>query len=162
MFFPAAPWPGLLYVMTGFGTVLLLGLTLVLGGQESTRLVAGAPFAVWVLCAVYMVRGFRLEGQTLYIKRLFQETAIPLQGLEKAEHKPAALMDARRTLGNGGLFAFTGHFSNATLGSFRMYATDPALAVTLYLPDRIVVVTPANTAAFLKAVQHPEPVAMID
>jgi len=86
MEFPAAPWPGLLKLMTGLGTVVLMGLMLALGGQADTRLVAGAPFAVWALCAWYMVRGFRLDGDTLVIRRLSVETRIPLKGLTLAEH----------------------------------------------------------------------------
>lgn len=151
MLFPAAPWPFLLKLMTGIASLVLLGITLALGGQESTRLVAGFPFAVWGLCAVYMVRGFRLDGDTLYIRRLFQETRIPLQGLKKAEHRPEALLDARRRLGNGGLFAFTGQFHNQELGGFRLYATDPLKAVILHLPGEVIVVTPADTDAFLRA-----------
>lgn len=161
MEFPAAPWPGLLKVMTAFGTVILMGLTLALGGQEDTRLVAGAPLAVWALCLWYMVRGFRLDGDTLVIRRLSIETRIPLQGLQQAEHRPEALLNARRRFGNGGLFAFTGQFHNQELGGFRLYATDPLKSVILRLPGQVVVVTPADPQAFLKALEQHAPSAGI-
>ncbi|RZU36913.1 PH (Pleckstrin Homology) domain-containing protein [Fluviicoccus keumensis] len=151
MLFPAAPWPFLLKLMTGIGSVVLLGMTLALSTQDSTRLVAGFPFVVWVLCAVYMVRGFRVDGDMLYIRRLFQETRVPLTGLKKAEHRPEALLNARRRLGNGGLFAFTGQFHNQELGGFRLYATDPLKSVILHLPGEVVVVTPADPDAFRRA-----------
>jgi hypothetical protein len=155
MEFPAAPWPGLLKLMTGLGTVVLMGLMLALGGQADTRLVAGAPFAVWALCAWYMVRGFRLDGDTLVIRRLSVETRIPLKGLTLAEHRPEALLNARRSFGNGGLFAFTGRFRNDELGPFRLYATDPLKSVILHLPGDIVVVTPADPQAFMNALPQP-------
>ena len=67
------------------------------------------------------------------------------------ENRPAALLDARRTFGNGGIFAFTGNYRNQALGAFRLYATDPLQSVILYLPEQVVVVTPADPQAFMAA-----------
>jgi hypothetical protein len=151
MYFAAAPWPALLKVMTAAGTVVLLALMLGLSNHESTRLMAGLPLAVWGLCAWYMVRGFRIDGDTLVIQRLSTETRIPLHQPLRVENRPAALLDARRTFGNGGIFAFTGTYRNTGLGAFRLYATDPLKAVILHLPDQVVVVTPADPQAFMAA-----------
>lgn len=151
--FVAAPWPRVLKITTTIGSLLLIGLTVILGAYPVARWVAGAPFVIWGLCLLYMVRGYRIEDKTLYIKRLFQETKIPLDGLKKVEHRPKALINAQRLLGNGGLFAFTGLFRNQDLGNFRLYATSPKDAVILYLPTQTIVITPANTQGLITKLQ---------
>lgn len=151
MDFPVASWPGLLRILTLLGSVLLLGLTLVMGSNEATRLVAGLPLGIWALCLWYSVRGFHVSADTLVIRRLLIETRIPLAALERVEHTPSLLMNARRRFGNNGLFAFVGTFHNEALGAFRLYATDPNKAVILYFADQVVVVTPANPEAFMQA-----------
>jgi hypothetical protein len=151
MYFPAAPWPALLKVMTAAGTVVLLALMLGLSNHESTRLMAGLPLAVWGLCAWYMVRGFRIDGDTLVIQRLSTETRIPLHQPLRVENRPppcwmpAAPLATAESLPSPGLTAIAG------LGPFRLYATDPLKAVILHLPDQVVVVTPADPQAFMAA-----------
>lgn len=158
MEFRAAPWPGLLYIMTLIGSVLLLGVTVVLGSYEATRWMAGIPLMVWSLCLWFCVRGFSVTQDALVIRRLLSETRIPLAGFERAEHNPQLLWNARRRFGNNGLFAFAGMFNNEALGAFRMYATDPNKAVILYLSGQTVVVTPADPDAFLQALPVNKPV----
>lgn len=158
MEFRAAPWPGLLLIMTVVGSVLLLGITVVLSSQEATRWMAGIPFMVWGLCLFYCVRGFRVTPDELVIRRLVNETRIPLAGFERAEHNPQLLLNARRRFGNNGLFAFVGMFHNEALGAFRMYATDPNKAVIVRFADQVVVVTPADPDKFMQVLPVNKPV----
>ena len=47
------------------------------------------------------------------------------------------------------MFCFAGNFRNKKLGSYRVFATDPKLAVILRFNSRVVVITPENPEDFI-------------
>jgi hypothetical protein len=59
-----------------------------------------------------------------------------------------------RTAGNGGLYSFTGSFSNKMLGDYRALVTNPALSVILRFPSETVVVSPDSPEAFVQNILH--------
>jgi hypothetical protein len=57
-----------------------------------------------------------------------------------------------RLFGNGGLFSFTGLYRNRSFGRYRAFVTDPARSVALFLPNRVVVVSPADAEGFVRSI----------
>jgi hypothetical protein len=59
-----------------------------------------------------------------------------------------------RTMGNGGLFSFTGLYRSRKLGTFRAYATDMKCSVILKYEERTVVATPEYPEEFAELVRQ--------
>ena len=107
--------------------------------------------AVWMITALFTVRGYRLEDRCLFIQRLLWETRLDLTGLEEAYAEPEAFRRGFKTLGNGGLFSFSGYYRSKTLGSFRCWVTDQKRSVVLVLKNKKMVVSPDSPESFLSA-----------
>lgn len=142
-----APWGTSLKVMTAAACLILVAVAVsgvVTSEGDGTRIavMVGIPALLLLAALPFVVRGYRLEGSRLVIRRLLWETAVDLQGLRSARHHPGAMSGSVRTFGNGGLFSFTGRFRNSSLGPYRAWVTDPKLAVVIELADRTLVVSP--------------------
>jgi Bacterial PH domain len=112
------------------------------------------PVVMVVTSALFHVRGYTVRPGALQIHRLLWTTQVGLDGLEEVLRDPEAMRGSLRLLGNGGLFSFTGWFRNRTLGMYRAFVTDPRRAVVLRLPQRTVVVSPADPEGFVREVQE--------
>jgi Bacterial PH domain len=154
-----APWGKHLKTATVF-SVVMLGLVLGAGVYSSLQ---GAPwFAVAVLFLTpalllggalpFMVRGYVLTEEAIFVERLGWRTRLPLAGLQSAAGDVTAMHGAWRLFGNGGLFSFTGEFWSRRLGRFRALATDPDRAVVLRWPQRTIVITPHDPQHFIMRV----------
>jgi hypothetical protein len=153
----AAPWSRLLKGVSAGATVILLGVAVVVcftvpSGTPWVRplVLASTPF-ILAACALFTVRGYRIAGRTLLVKRLFWWTPISLEGLRDALVDPEAMRKAVRICGNGGMFSFSGWFWNKRLGRFRAYATDLRRTIVLTFPDRRIVLSPDQPDAFVAA-----------
>ncbi|HEY6929008.1 MAG TPA: PH domain-containing protein [Thermoanaerobaculia bacterium] len=160
--FEAAPWPTGLKIISALSTLILLGVSYFLARAvpRGTRVpfaetfgtgITVLPLAIALISLLFIVSGYEIEPEDLLVRRLFWSTRISLDGISRAVHDPLAMKRSLRLFGNGGLFAITGIYQNRTLGRYRAFATDPRKAVVLFLARRIVVVTPADPAAFLEA-----------
>lgn len=150
-----APWNLTVTIVTG-STVLFFAYLILLGfagfqdnGWFWLAGVAGVPLAIVLVALNYRVSGYAFVDHCLWIKRLGWYTKIDLHSLRYAKVDPDAMGRAWRVLGNGGLFGFTGWYRNSRLGRFRVYATNPSLAVVLKFPQQIVVVTPEDPQGFV-------------
>ncbi len=160
--FSAAPWPVSLKVTSAAGSLLLLAVAY--GALKAVpptgfahafgSVVACVPPAIALVGALFVVRGYEIDRTRLCIHRLLWSTVIRLDGLKRACEDPEAIRCSGRVFGNGGLFSFTGLYQNKKLGRYRLFATDPARAVVLLLPQRIIVVTPAAPQAFVGHVRR--------
>ena len=110
----------------------------------SILLLGSAPFAI---------RGYSVRGRRLVIHRLMWDTEFPLDRLKEASAMPGAMKRSIRLMGNGGLFSFTGLYSNRSLGRYRAFATDFDRTVVLKLSDRTLVVSPDAPEEFVQAVK---------
>jgi hypothetical protein len=121
-----------------------------------TLFVCIAPLA-GLAAALFVVRSYTLERECLLVQRLFWSTRVPLVGDVAAWHDPSAMKRSLRVFGNGGLYSITGIFRNRTLGRYRAFVTDPGRALVLRMPAGVVVLSPDDPAAFLRAlaVVHP-------
>lgn len=59
-------------------------------------------------------------------------------------------MGACDSVGNGGLFSFTGWYRNKILGVYRAWVTDLRSTVILRFEKRAVVLSPADPNAFIR------------
>jgi hypothetical protein len=104
---------------------------------------------VVVLAALFSVRGYALDGESLTIRRLGWSTRLPLADLHKVSGNSEALQRSLRLFGVSGLFSWSGVFWNKQLGRFRAYATDPARAVVLEFSKGKVVISPDDPQLFI-------------
>lgn len=149
-----APWSRSLAVISGASTVVLMVATGVLLAQGPAW-VAPLPALVLAGAGLFTIRGYEVRGEALVVRRLLWDTVLPLAGLASAEADPLAMKGSIRTAGNGGLFSFTGYYSNRALGDYRALVTDPARAVVLRFATETIVVSPADPQAFLAALGRP-------
>ena len=107
------------------------------------------PMTILLAALFYCVSGYSLVDQSLWIRRLGWFTKIDLSDIKYVKADEHAMSRAWRVFGNGGLFGFTGWYSNSRLGKFRAYATHPSLSVVLKISENIVVVTPNDPTQFV-------------
>lgn len=148
----------LLIWVSALSCLLLVGLAL-LFEFGTTQLPAQLGWLSWALlalplvCLLFIVRGYRIDGSTLYVRRLLHETRVDLRDLRSVHSVPRAFDRALRVFGNGGLFSFSGWFWRRGQGFLRAYAMDIGPGLELRWDDRTVVLTPQDPAAMSQALQ---------
>jgi hypothetical protein len=155
-----APWGLSLKLITLFSTGILVG-TAVVGllnnfGDGMIWFIGMVvfPLAILMGAAIFMIRGYELTRDKLYIQRLGWKTPVNLHELQAVEIDPQAMKRSIRIFGNGGLFCFAGQFQNKKLGAYRAFATNPDLAVILRFTEKVVVVTPDNPNKFMTQIKN--------
>jgi hypothetical protein len=101
--------------------------------------------------------GYVLNERTLTIERkTLWSIRIPLAQISACHPLPrAALQDAIRVYGSGGLFSWSGRYRARTLGAFSMYATNlDQLILVQRRRRRPIVISPADGAAFLTGLRR--------
>ncbi len=151
-----ARWSKLLIGVSLVATAILGGASYILLSQARLADPWGpfggaAALSTAVVAALYSVRGYRLEGRELFVKRLIWETRLDLAGLRSAEADPGLVRGSVRVFGNGGLYSFSGLFWNRTLGRYRAWVTHHDDIVVLRFEDRVWVVSPVDPAGFAAA-----------
>ncbi len=152
-----APWGPLLKGVSAVTTALLVGLAVVsltppLDARPVLFWSAGALLLVLPLCALFTIRGYTLEADTLWVHRLCWRTRVPLAGLTSAEVMDGAMRWCVRLAGNGGLYSISGWYWSRKLGRFEAYVTDVRRTVVLRWPKRTVVISPDRPAEFVQSV----------
>lgn len=106
-------------------------------------------FITWL----FSVNGFTLQEQTLIVHRPFWNTEIELSPDVKAELEPDVKKGLFKTMGNGGVFGYTGGFRNRKLGNFKAYATNWGNAISMRSETKgfCIVVTPEEPEHFLSS-----------
>jgi|SRR5215831_4720272 len=156
----AAPWSTAVKAASAFSVALLIalaaGLPFALSdashppfADEMRTLVRVLPIAILGIAALFVVRGYEIEGRELLVQRLLWATRVPIDGLESAWLDPEAMAGSIRVFGNAGLFAVTGVFRSRKLGTYRAYVTDRKRALVLRTRSKAIVVSPEKPEAFL-------------
>lgn len=158
--FPA-PWSKSLIVSSTFATLVCLGVTYGMwtlpidGPLKPLRFWLDLlPLAVISACALFTVRGYSIQNNTLLVHRLFWKTRVSLRELRSVKFDPEATRRSIRTFGNGGFFSFTGYFRNKELGSYRAFMTDRRRAVVLRFPSSVIVISPDRPEDFVNAISQ--------
>ncbi|WP_346836812.1 PH domain-containing protein [Microbulbifer sp. SAOS-129_SWC] len=145
--------------LTALTAILLLGLPLILqqrapaGHHPLFAVALWLPPAILALSALFAIRGYAIDGHTLWILRPGWKTRIDLRALQSAEVSADAMKGSLRVFGNGGLFGFIGLFRNTALGRYRAFATNAANCVVLRFAERTLVVTPDRPQQFVAALE---------
>lgn len=153
---PAAPASTFLKGISATVVVLLLGASVLLLAtlpSGPARLLAALPPLIVLTAALFAVRGYAVRGNTLLVQRPLWVTRVDLGELQSAATAAGAGARSLRLLGNGGLFVFCGWFRNAELGRFRAFVTDWQRAVVIRASRQTVVISPADPAGFVRALQ---------
>ncbi|MFC1841136.1 PH domain-containing protein [Thermodesulfobacteriota bacterium] len=111
------------------------------------------PVTILFGAALFMIRGYVITKDKLFIQRLGWNTIIDLNQLQTVEINPDAINKSTQTFGNGGLFSVTGKFQSEQLGSYIAYVTNPDLAVILKFTNKVIVVTPENPNIFAEQIK---------
>ncbi len=154
-----APWSRklgystLLLILILFGASTLGRMTIHDGDLFAAFMVTGVPLLLASGSSLFVIRGYIITEESLFVQRLFWNTQIDLSNLSSCEVNPTAMARSLRTFGNGGMFCISGYFHNSTLGNYRAFATDPKLSVVLRFSDKIIVVTPDNPQQFAAALR---------
>ena len=146
-----APWGKTLRWVSVLATALLLGVLLTLAaktGPPIARWLAVLPVLILPGAALFIIRSYTIEPNTLAIQRLLWTTRLPLAGLQSATVEPDVMRRSVRLCGNGGLFSITGWYHSRALGNYRAFVTDLKRTVVLRFPGKTIVVSPENPEAF--------------
>lgn len=155
-----APWSKRLSYSTLIFILMLFGASML--GRNAVHyrtflaafMITGVPLLIAGGSSFFMIRGYIVTENALFVQRFLWHTRIDLSELRTFEPDSAAMSESVRTLGNGELFCIAGYFHNEKLGSYRAFATDPKLAVVLRFTDKVIVVTPDNPEQFVAALKE--------
>jgi hypothetical protein len=147
-----APWGTELTVLTLLSSATILGAAAVAWSRGGS-VVAALLLVILAIPLALTIRGYALAPGELRIRRLWWDTRWPLDGPIKASVRPQVMARSWRLWGNGGMFAISGHFSNAALGRYRAFVTDFKRTVVVETPRGIVVVSPDRPDQFVAAVE---------
>lgn len=154
-----ASWGTVLKVLSLLGILVITGvpgwliLTRDCTATESI-LYCAIPIIILFSTLLFTVRGYVIKGNVLGVRRLLWETEIDLSSLVSVYRDPKALTGSIRTLGNGGLFSFSGKYRSGKLGSFRAFVTDFRNCVVLELTEQVIVVSPDNPEMFVEILSN--------
>jgi len=158
-----APWGTSLILVSVFASAVLIGVASIplftgpSGNIFWILIMTVMPLSIWGVSLLFMIRGYMLTKDTLFIRRLLWDTRVPLSGLQSAcVEDSRAFKGSIRTCGNGGMFCFAGSFWNKKLGSFRAFATNFKSVVILRFTDKIIVVTPSQPDEFISLLNPPK------
>jgi len=153
-----APWGKLLWTSTLVASAIMLAVPFFLQRAAAPRsvtvLFGGGMVLTWVVCALFAVKGYRLEDGDLVIERPLWEKRVPLAGLRLVRHSKNLMRGAIR-VGNGGLFVFAGWYWSSRHGWFHLAGNDIlGRAVILEWRDKKWIITPENPLAFVREVEE--------
>ena len=148
-----ASWSTSLKVISISATLLLVAIPIFMALERDLppvemTLLAALPILVLGSTLLFTVRGYSLSGGFLLVRRLLWTTRVDLSGLRSARVDPDAMKGSIRTLGNGGLFSFSGRFTGRRLGPYRALVTDQTSCVVLVTDRGTVVVSPSSPESF--------------
>lgn len=151
-----APWGRELTVLTAIVTAMIIAMVAYVWSQGG-RITAVLLLTIHAIPLALTVRGYELVPGELRIRRLWWNTRVPLAGPITAAVRPDVMARSWRIWGNGGVFAISGHFSNAALGRYRAFVTDFKRTVVIDTPHGILVVSPDRPDQFVAALEHSTP-----
>jgi hypothetical protein len=132
-------------------------------------LIPHVPAFAWGIGALIIVlswawapRGYAIGDGWVTVQRPVGSVRIPLAGIREA--RPAASADLGgciRLMGSGGVFGYYGLFRTSKLGNCRWFVTDKSKAVVVFTSARTLVLSPADTEGFLRALGVPDSVPAI-
>jgi Bacterial PH domain len=142
-------------------TIFPVLLFFVLRSQQDQNYIAyyiGIILLLWIafaVCLAYWVQGYSLTETELIIHQKFTTTKLPLSTIVSATAVSKQEMGlVIRYMGNGGLFGYTGYFSNKLYGRMQWYVTSMQHLIVLELIDKkYICISPNEVQDFLKKIK---------
>ncbi len=150
-----APWSEMLRLMSGVGTVVVIGAAaLSMMKREwwlraaALVIVASFLFASWG----YAPSGYKVEADRIIVSRPFNDVTIAWSAITGVRLVVEADDEGmQRTAGNGGLFGYYGTYASKRLGSHKWYVTDMTRRVVIETRVGVVVVSLDDPSKFIDA-----------
>ncbi len=147
-----APWNRTTWLLTTFVIVVLIAVSLTVGGRSLETFVltfvpaAGIVIVSWALAPAR----YSVTGTELLIHRPLRPRRIPRADIRGARLLAKdELRGTIRTFGNGGLFGFYGRFYSARLGQHRWYASRNEDLVAVDTVSGLLVLSPDDPKRFV-------------
>jgi fumarate reductase subunit C len=107
---------------------------------------------IFVGCVLYWVKGYTVNETQLIIHRLKGKKIFLLADIAKHEALTKKEMGfVLRVLGNGGIFGYTGFFTNKTFGRMNWFVTSQQNLVIITLNNnKVIAVSPDDVVGFRK------------
>lgn len=111
---------------------------------------------IYITTYLFRIKGYEVKGDTLIIHRPVKNIFIPITAIARGRKiEKDELNWSLRTFGNGGLFGYTGYFTNKRIGPMRWYATRLDKGVLLQThKGQNILLTPNEPEALLHALQR--------
>lgn len=157
--FPIARYDRMAKVATPLACAVILGIGLI---PHVPAFAWGIAALIIVLSWAWAPRGYVVGDGFLTVQRPVGSVRIPLDDIREA--RPAApgdLSGCIRLMGSGGVFGYFGLFRTSKLGVSRWFVTDRSKAIVVFTSPRTLVLSPADTDGFLKAIGAPAPAPAI-
>jgi Bacterial PH domain len=109
---------------------------------------------IYVLCLISWVKSYTITDTELIINKFFGKRIIARADIKSAKYITKKEMGfVIRMLGNGGIFGYTGFFTNKTIGRMRWHVTNQQnLVILSMLNGKTICVSPDEVPEFLKAI----------
>jgi hypothetical protein len=128
---------------------LLIGVSLL----ALQPVVLGLSLLILAVAYAYSPRGYGFSEQSLVVKRLIGDVAIPLEDVRAARRVTSDdLRGCMRLWGSGGLFGYYGLFRTSFLGRCTWYVTNRQKMVVLVTGSKTALFSPDDVDGFLAAI----------
>lgn len=148
-----APWGHELTMLSVIGA-LTVGVPIVINVVRGHVAISTLLIGILLIIVGTMVRGYEVTPTAILIHRPLRITRWPLDATSRATVRPSVMARSWRIWANGGLFSFSGRFSNGALGRYTAFVTDLKRTVVVETPKGIVVVSPDSPAAFVDTLER--------
>jgi uncharacterized membrane protein (Fun14 family) len=116
----------------------------------------GVMLLLWIIfgvCYLFWVTGYSIQDSNLVIHRKGKAKVFSLDSIKNATAVSKEDMGfVIRNMGNGGLFGYTGFFSNKQFGRMQYFVTSTEKIIVLHLTDdKIICISIDDSVGFLKA-----------
>jgi hypothetical protein len=148
-------------LLTPLFTIFPLILFFALRTQQDASYVPyfiGVTICLWVIFAylvLYWVTGYSIVDGDLVIHRKWKDKTIALHTIQSAKAVSKEDMGfVVRYMGNGGMFGYTGFFSNKEFGRMEWFVTSSEKIIVLQLADsKIICISPDDVVGFIKVLK---------
>jgi hypothetical protein len=120
-----------------------------------TAVIGVVLIILFIGCYLFMPKSYTLNDGNLSIQRLKGDAAFSISEIASAKAITKIDMGVTiRIMGNGGIFGYTGFFTNKTFGRMNWFVTDKDKMIIIALTNgKHIVISPDDTEGFLKSIK---------
>ena len=150
-----------LLIISGLVSLLLLGLfaqgVYLISVQSDTLagglILATSGLTVLLCLSILNFKSYKISDSELIISKYLMDEKYPLSGIKSYNQPKEPKKGLWRTMGNGGLFSYSGDFKNSELGHFKCYTKNWENLVALETDRGWLLIGPDNHESFLSSLK---------